>query len=174
MKKIVLFVVLCLGFLSTSAQTENDPKKTENGSKKDEVRYSVLVAAQYQIHDFDAVKYSSFYGVGVFATSLCHWNSFHIGANIDVVMNYGMYDDASELMIDFGPSARFDISKSCFINIPLDAVICMFDKVRLAGKISPAIHLFPSRNVGLFVGPQLFFNSHDATFGMVAGLSFCF
>jgi len=167
MKNLFLSIALCLGFLSSSAQTEKV-------SNEDIVRYSGLAVAQYQILDFDNAKYSGFYGVGAFATSLWHRNSFHIGASLCVLCNYGIFEDASEMMYDFGPSARFDISKSCFINIPLNAVICNFDKVRLAGKISPAIHLFPSHKVGIFVGPQLFFDSHDAMLGMVAGLSIDF
>lgn len=121
--------------------------------------------------DFDAAKYSSFYGIGTFATSFVHWNFFHIGANFVFSMNYGIVDsDFETIALSFGPSVRFDISKSCFINIPVNA--CWMDK--WCCQISPALHLFPGGGkIGIFVGPQLTFTS-NASFVMVAGLTYGF
>lgn len=164
MKRVILLFVLCMGLISSHAQTQAD-------SDKESVRYNAIAAAHYQMIDFDAAKYSSFYGIGTFATSFIHWNFFHIGANLVFSMNYGIADSAFETTaISFGPSVRFDISKSCFINIPVNA--CWSGD--WCCQISPALHLFPGEGkIGIFVGPQLSFAS-VASFGMVAGLSYAF
>ncbi len=167
MRRVLLLIALCLGVIVSNAQTQADPDK-------DAVRYDVLGSVQYQMLDFDAVKNSSYYGFATYATSLIHWNSFHIGANVVCSVNYGIADSVFETtMVDFGPSARVDISKSCFINIPVNA--CLIGDDDWYGKISPALHMFPNGGkIGIFVGPQLIFDSNISEFGMVAGLTYSF
>lgn len=172
MKKILFSIALCLGVVSTYAQTRQD----SNGNT---VYHSFFAVAQYQMGDFDFAKYSSSYGVGMMASSISHWGAFHVGANVNFGINAGIVDDWG-CIFDFGPSVRVDISKACFVNMPIDAVcVATFPKgedtqTTWGAKISPAIHLFATERFGVFVGPQFTIADGGSSVGMVAGISYSF
>ena len=173
MKKVLLLTVLCMGAISANAQTRQD-------ADGNTVHHPFFAVAQYQMGDFDMAKYSSSYGVGMMATSISHWGAIHVGANVNFGINAGIMDDWG-CIIDFGPSVRVDISKSCFVNMPIDAVcVCTFPEgstdteTTWGAKLAPAIHLFASDRLGIFAGPQFTFGNGVTNVGMVAGLSYSF
>lgn len=160
-----------MGFITTYAQTRQD----KDGNT---VYHPALAVAQYQMGDFDYAKYSSSYGIGLMYPSISHWGLVHIGANFNFGLNAGIVDDYS-CIVDFGPSVRVDISKACFINMPIDAVcVCTFPKgstgtkTDWGAKLAPAVHLFATDRFGIFVGPQFTFGDGGSSVGMVAGLSY--
>lgn len=161
-----------MGIVSTHAQTRQD-------SDGNTVYHPFIGVAQYQMGDFDDPKYTSSYGLGMMVTSISHWGAFHVGANINYGINAGIVDDWG-CIIDFGPSVRVDMSKSCFINMPIDAVCVVTfpkgedTKTDWGAKISPAIHLFANDRIGIFAGPQFTIADGGSSVGMVAGLSYSF
>ncbi len=172
MKKILLLIALFIGFATPHAQT----RQNADGNT---VHHPFFAVAQYQMGDFDEAKYTSSYGVGLMATSISHWGAIHVGANANFGINAGIVDDWG-CIVDFGPSVRIDISKSCFINMPVDATcVVTFPKgegtqTNWGAKLAPAIHLFASDHFGIFAGPQFTFAEGGTSVGMVAGLSFFF
>lgn len=146
------------------------------------VYHSFYCVAQYQIGDFDFAKESGFYGLGMVVSSFSHWGRFHLGFNINLSINAGLVDDWG-MDVDFGPSMRVDISKHVFVNMPIDAVcVATFPdggdtQTDWGAKIAPSLNVFATDRFGLFVGPQVMFSfsgDSDATFGLVAGLSYAF
>jgi len=172
MKKFLLPIALCLGIATTHAQTRQD---TDGNT----VYHPFFAVAQYQMGDFDVAKYSSSYGVGLMATSISHWGVFHVGANVNFGINAGIVDDWG-CIIDFGPSVRVDISKSCFINMPVDAVcVATFPEgedtqTAWGAKIAPAVHMFATDRFGIFAGPQFTIGEDGTSIGMAAGISYAF
>ena len=173
MKKFILLVVTMLGIISADAQSRTD-------SDGNTVYHPFFAVAQYQIGDFEYAKESGAYGLGLVCSSLSHWGIFHVGANVNFSINAGLVDPWG-CIVDFGPSARIDINRSFFVNIPVNA-ICRVSfpegttdtETDWGAKIAPAIHGFLTDRVGLYVGPQVTFGSGSTDFGMVAGLSYTF
>lgn len=173
MKKLILFLLALLFVMPMHAQTRTD--KDDNT-----VYHPFFAVVQYQMGTFDMPKQSSGYGLGMYATSISHWGRFHVGANLDFSINAGIIDDWG-CIISFGPSARIDITKHLFVNVPVDAMCSVTfpegttdTKTTWGGKIAPSIHAFISERFGLFAGPSVSFGSGDPGFGMQAGLSYSF
>lgn len=174
MKKLIFFLLTIVFFVKPMlAQT-----RTDNDGNT--VYHPYFAVAQYQMTSFDYPKESSAYGLGVYATSISHWGRFHIGANVDFSVNAGVIDDWG-CLVGFGPSARIDITKHLFVNVPVDAT-CEVNfpegttdtKTSWGCKIAPSIHAFFSDRFGLFVGPSVKLDAGDPKFGMQAGLSYSF
>jgi len=173
MKKFLLLFVVLLGFTQANAQERTD-------SEGNTVHHPILAVAQYQIIDFEFAKESGEYGLGIVYSSISHWGAFHVGANLNFSINAGLVDP-SGCIVDFGPSARIDINKQFFVNIPVNATCYVSfpegstdTETAWGAKISPAIHGFITDRLGLYVGPQVTFDSNATSFGMVAGLSYSF
>lgn len=167
-----MFVTM-LGILSANAQSRTD-------SDGNTVYHPFFAVAQYQIGDFEYAKESGAYGLGLVASSISHWGIFHVGANVNFSINAGLIDPWG-CIIDFGPSARIDINKNFFVNIPVNAVCGVSfpegttdTETNWGAKISPAIHGYITDRFGLYAGPQVSFGSGSTSFGMVAGLSYAF
>lgn len=174
MKKIFLLFVSILGVLSASAQ------QTRVDSHGNQVHHPFFAVAQYQIRDFAVAKESGAYGLGLVFSSLSHWGIFHVGADVNFSINAGLIDPWG-CIIDFGPSARIDINKNFFVNIPVNAVCNVAfpegstdTETEWGAKISPAIHGFFTDRFGLFAGPQVYIASGGTHFGMEAGVSYTF
>lgn len=174
MKKCIFLLCIAIwSAVSASAQSRID-------SDGNEVHHWFLGVAEYQISDFDFVKESGCYGLGMAVTSFSHWGAFHVGANANFSINDGLVDPSS-CIVDFGPSARVDINKNFFVNIPVNAV-CVVTSIEgttdsetnWGAKIAPSIHAFFSDRVGIYAGPKVTFASGSTSFGMQAGLSYSF
>jgi len=177
MKKIVLTVVMCIiTALSLNAQHRTD-------SDGNTVYHPFFAVAQYQMGDFEFAKESGSYGLGLVCSSISHWGRFHVGANVNFSVNAGFVDDCS-CIVDFGPSARVDINKHFFINVPVNA-LCIIafpegstdTETSWGARVAPSIHAFLSDRFGVFAGPQISFGFSDASscaFGMQAGVSYSF
>ena len=176
MKKFLLLIVALVAISSASASTSRTDK---DGN---EVYHPVFASAQYFMGDFDIAKQSSWYGLGIYATSISHWGAFHVGADIDFNINNGFVPKSnSGVMINFGPSFRVDLGKHLFLNVPVNAVCSIFEsegttksKSYWGGKVAPSFHGFFNDRVGIFVGPNITFDKNGSSFGMQAGLSICF
>lgn len=173
MKKLLLLLVLGFGVFTSQAQTRQD-------SDGNTVYHPFFAVAQYQMGDFDMAKYTSSYGLGLMMTSISHWGVVHVGANVNFGINAGIIDDWG-CIIDFGPSVRVDISKSCFINMPINATCGVTfpegttdTETAWGAKLAPAIHLFATNRLGVFAGPQFTFGDGGSSVGMVAGISYSF
>lgn len=173
MKKILFLFIAIWSTVCVNAQTRID-------SDGNTVYHPYFAVAEYQIGDFDYVKESSCYGLGIVASSISHWGIFHVGANVNFSINAGLCDPWG-CIIDFGPSARIDINKNFFVNIPVNAVCGVSfpegstdTETEWGGKIAPSLHAFISDRFGLFVGPKVQFGSGSTSFGMQAGLSYAF
>lgn len=161
-----------------SSYTLSNKDYKERASEKD-VLHEHFIVAQYQLGDFRDAKYTSCYGIGVMFTSFTHWNSVHLGANMNILVNKG-YDDNWGSLIDFGPSVRIDLSENLFVNIPLDVrCVATFPdsdiETNWGLQLAPALHVFLSQKFGIFIGPQTtigFDSGSKPSFGLVAGLSF--
>lgn len=154
------------------------PKGSRTDSNGETVYHCMAAKAIYMMGDFDVAKESSWYGVGVESSSISHWGFFHVGANVDFILNAGIVDDWSCSGM-FGPSVRFDLAQNVFINMPINAVFtCDFSesdtKTYWAARMAPALNVYFSNRFGIFAGPQVSFDfeGSDATFGMYAGLTF--
>lgn len=175
MNKFLMSLLLLTVVLSAGAQDRTD-------SDGNTVSHSFFGVAQYQMGDFKYAKESGSYGLGFVYSSISHWGRIHVGANCNLSINAGFVDRMG-CIIDFGPSARIDICKSLFVNIPINAV-CSVNfpegedtKTTWGARIAPALHAFTSSCFGLFAGPQLsyaFSGGSKVAFGMQAGLSFYF
>lgn len=173
---IPLFVILLTAFLPAKAQHRTD-------SEGNTVYHPFFAVAQYQMGNFDYAKESGYYGLGLLCTSFSHWGRVHVGANLDFSLNAGFVDDWG-CLIDFGPSARIDITNHVFVNVPVDVACAVVsvdgstDSATSWGmRIVPSIHAFITDRVGLFAGPQLnfgFSSGSKAAFGMQAGVSYAF
>lgn len=149
----------------------------------DTVYHPIFAVAQYLMGDFKSAKTSGAYGLGIVASSISHWGRFHVGANVNFLINAGFVDDWG-CIISFGPSARIDINKSFFVNIPVNAICSVTfpdgstdTETTWGASIAPCIHAFISEKFGIFVGPQLsvpFSSGSKAVFGFQAGLSYAF
>lgn len=164
----------------SEVRTDNvAPKSARIDTDGNIVYHPFFAVAQYQMGDFESAKLSSRYGLGLVATSISHWGAFHVGADVCLSINAGIIDDWN-IMCCFGPSMRFDISPSCFLNIPINAVFVQVipekedTKYYWGAMVSPALHLFASDRFGIFVGPQFTFDSDATSVGMVAGISYAF
>lgn len=149
-------------------------------SDGNEVYHPLFASAQYYMGDFDMAKQSSWYGLGMYATSISHWGAFHVGADLDLSINNGfVHSSDSGMMFCFGPSFRADFSKHFFLNVPINAVCSVFfpegnTKSYWGGKVAPSFYGFFNDRVGIFAGPNVTFNKNGSSFGMQAGLSICF
>lgn len=135
-----------------------------------------LFALQYQFQTFDDAKASGSYGFAVFDTSCYTKGDFHIGYDIGLGMNYGLIKPGG-LIYEIGPSGRIDISKRVFINMPVNLMLYYSKKAYWGMRVAPSLMAFVSKNVGVFVGPQLaigFNKCSDTTVGMQFGLAFNF
>lgn len=158
----------------------------KNGSteiERNTVSHPFFAVAQYQMGDFRYTDISGSYGLGLVASSISHWGSFHVGANVNFSINAGFVDDWG-CIIDLGPSARVDINNRIFVNVPVNA-ICNVKfpegstdtETAWGARVAPSIHAFISDRFGLFAGPQLsigFSAGSDVSFGFQAGLSYAF
>lgn len=150
-----------------------------------EIPHAVLLDLEYQIKDFKSAKSSGCYSFSVNATSIAHKDNLHLGANFHMGTNAGLASE-SGLLFELGPSGRCDISKDCFINVPLTVVCAVTSysvnlktetQVDWGMRLAPSLYYFFSKPVGLFVGPQLFIpfrENSNASFGMQAGVSISF
>ena len=162
---------------------DNEQKYSSSKSFEREFSHPFFVVAQYQMGDFNVAKESGWYGLGMVASSIVHWGSFHIGADVNFLIDAGFVDDWG-CKIDFGPSVRFDIADNIFVNIPVNAVcIATFPegstdtKTDWGAMIAPSFYAFFSEKFGLFAGPQATFSfksGSEPSFGFVAGLSYSF
>lgn len=174
MKKFLLLIVAMVAFSAAPASAA----ETDNG--ENEVSHAVFASAQYYMGDFDVAKQSSWYGLGLYATSACHWGGFHIGGNFGLSINNGIvHSSDSGMMFCFGPSFRADFSKHFFLNVPINAVCFVLfpdgnTKSHWGGKVAPSFYGFFNDRVGIFAGPNVTFNKNGSSFGMQAGLSICF
>ncbi|MGM9816670.1 MAG: hypothetical protein ACI304_06385 [Lepagella sp.] len=174
MKKI-LFLIVALIACSTLPASAKTSRTDKDGN---EVYYPIVVTAQYQMGDFDLAKESSWYGLGLYCTSISHWGRFHVGADLDMNIDAGIVDNWG-MLIDFGPSFRVDISRNFFLNVPINAFCSVFwpkggdSQSTWGGKIAPSIHGFFNDHIGLFAGPNVSFGK-GVSFGMQAGISVCF
>ena len=176
MKKVILLILVAvLGITSAKATSRTDSE----GNTIDQALFAV---AEYQMGNFDYPKDSSWYGVGMVASSISHWGRFHVGANINFLINAGVADDWG-CIIDFGPSVRVDIVKNVFVNMPVDVVcVATFPEgssdthTSWGARIAPSLHVFLSKKFGIYAGPQVTFGlgGSSAQFGMQAGLSCSF
>lgn len=177
MKKVILTILVVItNVIFGYAQNRTD-------SDGNTVYHPFFAVAQYQMGDFEYAQESGSYGLGLVASSISHWGRFHIGANVNFSINAGFVDDWG-CIIDFGPSARIDISKRFFVNMPVNAVCNVTfpegstdTETSWGARISPSIHAFISDRFGLFVGPQVSFGFSDGStvsLGMQAGLSYAF
>lgn len=185
MKKtfIITLIATLANFFSVSAQYSEDSPGDRIDSEGNTVHHWFFCTAQYQFSDFDYFKESGNYGLGMVITSISHWGPLHVGANVNFSINSGLVDN-SGCIIDFGPSARVDITKDVFINIPFNAVCYVtFPKgstdteTSWGAKISPSIHAFITDRLGLFLGPQMvmgFKSGEKTTFGGQFGISYSF
>lgn len=191
MKK--LLSILCVVSLSqTGIITAHAQSRTDNSGN--EVWHHMFASAQFQMTDFDNAKISSSYGVGLTITSLSHWGRFHVGADVNFGINAGLAESTG-CIIDFGPSARIDICKHVFVNIPVNAMCITNYNEYVPGeegeeiedngesttnwgmKIMPSIYGFITDRFGVFAGPQVcipFESRYDTTFGFQAGISYAF
>lgn len=177
MKKIfITLAVLLSTILPISAQHRTD-------AEGNPVYHHLFAVAQYQMGDFEHAEDSGCYGLGIVMSSISHWGIFHVGANVNFSINAGFVDNWG-CMIDFGPSARVDINKNFFVNVPVNAVCGVVFKEGTTDsdtswgmQIAPSIHAFVSDRFGLFAGPKLsvgFSSGSSASFGMQAGISYAF
>lgn len=173
MKKILFLCIAIWSTVCVNGQTRID-------SDGNTVYHPFFVVAEYQIGNFDYAKESGCYGLGLVASSISHWGIFHVGANVNCSLNAGLIDPWG-LVVDFGPSARIDINKNFFVNIPVNAVCGVSFpegttdiETNWGAKIAPSIHAFISDRIGLFVGPKVSFGSGSTSIGMQVGLSFGF
>lgn len=173
MKKLLLLCIAVWSVVCVNATTRIDG----NGNT---VYHSFFAYAEYQINDFEVAKESGCYGLGVVASSLSHWGNLHVGANVDFSVNAGLIDPWG-CIVNFGPSARIDINKNFFVNIPVNAVCSVMfiegstdSKTNWGAQIAPSIHAFISEKLGIFVGPKVMFNSESVSIGMQAGISYSF
>ncbi|MGN0223264.1 MAG: hypothetical protein ACI4AM_04475 [Muribaculaceae bacterium] len=176
MKKFLLLLVIAATALTASAQDRTD-------SHGNTVKHALFEVAQYQFGDFDAVKATGSYGLGMLVTSLSHWDRFHVGANVNFSINNGLADP-SGCIIDFGPSVRYDLSEHILVNMPVNAVcVATFPKgttdtkTDWGARIAPSLHVFFSDKFGIFAGPQMtisFESGSEPSFGLQAGLSYAF
>ncbi|MGM9841787.1 MAG: hypothetical protein ACI31D_06265, partial [Candidatus Limisoma sp.] len=77
MKKFLLLIVAMVAFSAVSASAAT----SRTDSDGNEVYHPFFVSAQYYMGDFDMAKQSSWYGLGMYATSISHWGAFHVGAD---------------------------------------------------------------------------------------------
>lgn len=154
----------------------------DKDSRHEEVLHKTFVVAQYQIGDFREARYTSCYGLGLVFPTIHHWGAVHVGANLNFSINAGIVDDWG-CIIDFGPSVRFDIAENVFVNIPVDARCAVTfpegsdSQSNWGMQIAPTLHVFLTKRIGLFVGPQMtigFASESKPAFGLVAGLSYEF
>ena len=150
-------------------------------SKGKTVNQHMFATAQYQMMDFSYAKETSSYGVGMYITSISHWDWFHVGADVTLGANAGLVDNWG-MLIDFGPSVRADINKKLYVNMPVNAtVLCTNDsddsETSWGMKVAPSLHFFATDMFGIFAGPQLivpFESDAKASIGMQAGISISF
>lgn len=174
------FVLLMLAVLTVSIPSSAQTRTDSDGNT---VYHPFFAVVQYQMGDFEYPEGSGSYGLGLVASSISHWGRFHVGANVNFSINAGFVDDWG-CIIDFGPSARVDINKRFFVNIPVSAVCNVtFPKgstnteTAWGARISPSIHAFISNRFGIFAGPQVSFGFSDGSevsFGFQAGISYAF
>lgn len=177
MKRLILLIFVITTFLSGSSQTGTD-------SGGEAVYHKYLAVAQIQAGIEHPETFGSF-GLGFVASSISHYGRFHVGANVNFYIIAGRKDDWG-YDIDFGPSARVDISKRVFVNVPVNAVCSVILPKRdthgdaetcWGARIAPSLHVFLSKRFGLFIGPKVHFGFSDdstASFGAQFGLSFSF
>lgn len=173
MKKLLVFGIALLSMLCAKAQNRTD-------SDGNIVYHNIFVVADYQIGEYKYPKESGSYGLGMVISSLSHWGILHVGANANFSLNAGLLDPWG-CVIDFGPSARIDINKHLFVNIPINAVCGISfpegssdTETNWGAKIAPSVHAFLSDRFGLFAGPNVVFGSGSPTFGAQAGISYSF
>lgn len=174
------FVLLILTALTVSIPSYAQTRTDSDGNT---VYHSFFTVAQYQMDDIEYPKVSSSYGLGLVASSISHWGRFHVGANVNFLINAGFVDDWG-CIINFGPSARVDINRNFFVNVPVNAICDITfpegttdTETSWGARIAPSIHTFLSQRFGVFAGPQLSFRFSDgskATFGFQAGISYEF
>lgn len=159
--------------------------KIAESAQYSEKRFPIFLSAQFQTSSFEHFKEAGWYGIGMIFSSISQWGRFHVGANIDLMFDWGLVDSEDVgCNIAFGPSARYDIVDKLFVNCPVDVVcLCYFPsgttdtKTEWGMKIAPSLHYFFTEKIGAFVGPQMcvaFESNSRATFGMQFGLSYIF
>lgn len=173
-------VVLILTGLTVSIPSYAQNRTDSDGNT---VYHPFFAVAQYQMGDFEFAEESGSYGLGLVVSSISHWGRFHVGANLNFSVNAGFVDDWG-CIFDFGPSARVDISRNFFVNVPVNAVCNVTSpegstdtETSWGARISPSIHAFLSDRFGVFAGPQLSFGFSDGSktsFGFQTGLSYAF
>lgn len=141
------------------------------------------VSAQFSSNDFEYLKECGSYGLGIYATSIGHWGNFHVGANANLGVNAGLIDDWG-MQVEFGPSARYDLGKRFFVNLPINALCsCTFPEgstgthTEWGITATPTLHAWITPKFGIFAGPKMaaqFDSESDICFGFVAGISYAF
>ena len=169
MKKILMF--LLLGAASVGALRS----QTRMDSDGNTVYHPLSVVAEYQMGEFEYAEETSWYGVGIVFSSISHWGRFHVGGNANASINAGIVKPWG-CLIDFGPSARIDITDHCFVNIPVNAVYKSVseDDSSWGCKVAPSLYVYVSDRFGLFFGPKVTFADSESVWGMQAGISICF
>lgn len=172
------FLVLLIGaILSVGAYASEAYRIDTDGNK---IYHPFGVHAIYEMQDFDYAKESSYYGLGMEWSSISHWGFFHLGCNLDMLINAGVIKNWG-MKINFGPSMRFDIGRHFYVNMPLDAVCyCIWPEgstkteTSWAAQVSPSIYGLLSDRVSIFAGPHLTTDFDNTSFGMQAGINICF
>lgn len=178
MKKLILAIVAIV----IATASANATKRIDSDGNT--VYHHFIVPLQYQMQTFDFPKESSLYGTGLVLTSISHWGKFHVGANVNLSINAGIVDD-SGMIVDFGPSARYDlVDKRLFINMPVNVTCGCYwpegttdTQTSWGMRITPSLYAFITDHIGIFAGPQVIFDfssGSKASFGMQAGVAISF
>lgn len=190
-KTIIITIITALAnFFTASAQYSDDTPGNRMDADGNIVHHSMFEVAQYQFSDFDTFKESGCYGLGLVFTSFSHWGALHVGANANFSVNYGLNKGIGGCIVDFGPSARYDIVQNAFINIPVNVVYTKMwtddntgssssskESSAWGMRIAPSLHFFLTDRFGLYLGPQVVFgfkSGEKTTFGGQLGISYAF
>ncbi len=173
---------------SVAAQIYSSGNTPRQGSDKgvridangEVVYHPVDAHAIYMMGSFEEVKLSSKYGIGLKGSSISHWGRFHVGADLNFLINAGIVDDFG-CMVTFGPSLRFDLADHFFIDMPVNAAVyCEWPEGTTDTKttwfaiVNPTLHAYFNSRIGIFAGPMVSFDfsGGDPSFGMTAGLTY--
>ncbi len=135
---------------------------------------------QFQSLSFENFGESGFYGCGTSIMSIGEgFGRSHIGFDFHTSANYGLSDFAEGVLLEIGPSYRYDLGEHIFVNVPVNCMFAMLshDKKDMNSwmmKIAPTLYM--GGKVRLFVGPQWCYNftGSDSSFGLRVGLAVCF
>uniref|UniRef100_UPI004056B8B4 hypothetical protein n=1 Tax=Alistipes sp. TaxID=1872444 RepID=UPI004056B8B4 len=166
MKKILLFSVALFATLFSVSKAE----------AQDRISAPASIDLIFMSEDFDAVKYSSSYGLAMQAPL----TDFNLGLSFRMRFNYGfgIIDEAEGLTFDLGPQYTLCFTEHFSLAIPLHISLGLLgtDHTTVWGfNTSPAfqVELGP---VLVKAGPTFSaaFKGGGTSFGFIAGLGYCF